>query len=158
MNVDNAYFWRDGEGLLNLGVFDWGGMGAFSLGHKLWWWLYCGDHELFRAHLSEYIAAFIASYAEHGGPVLDHDRLQSMVIITALEQMIGLIGAVPQIMKMCPRKEWDTIKDRYDPRISENIDGKSTLRLYLHCMNSIIRILEEMQGDRVLEGWVQDAW
>ena len=32
MNVDNAYFWRNEEGSLELGVFDWGGMGCRCLG------------------------------------------------------------------------------------------------------------------------------
>merc|ERR1712187_284632 len=81
-----------------------------------------------------------------------------MVLITAMEQMLGLVAAVPQILRMCPRKEWSTIVDRYDPRISENIDGKSTLRLYLHVMNSIIRIIEEMRGDTVLDRWVEDTY
>eukprot|EP00971_Amphidinium_carterae_P091936 1820131-Amphidinium_carterae.1 len=49
----------------------------------------------------------------------------------ALNQAIGLLGAVPQIYRMCPKKEWPTIKDRKDPRISKNIDGKNTLRIYV---------------------------
>merc|ERR1712113_423256 len=135
-----------------------GGMGALCLGHKLWWWLYCGNYEPLRSHLPEYIDAFIAAYVEYGGPSLDKDVLWMMVIITAMEQMLGLVAAVPQILRMCAKKEWVNISDRYDSRISENIDGKSTLRLYLHCMNSIVRIIEEMKGDKVLEHWIETVW
>jgi len=158
LNVDNAYFWRDADGKLDLGVFDWGGMGASSLGHKMWWWVYCTDFPVFQANLPKYIDCFVASYKEAGGPELDKETMTMMTIITAMEQMVGLMAAVPQIYRMCPKKEWPTIKDRYDSRISENIDGKSTLRLYLHVQCTIIRIIEEMKGDEVLQKWIQDVY
>ena len=43
--MDNGYFWRNAEGELELGVFDWGSMGSKSLGFKMWWWMYCQDFE-----------------------------------------------------------------------------------------------------------------
>jgi len=158
LNVDNAYFWRDESGKLDCGVFDWGNMGQGCMGHKLWWWLYCRDYEPFKRQLSNDMKLFIDCYHSAGGPMLDKKKLEQMVILTAMEQMHGLIAAVPQIYKMCPKKEWPTIKDRYDPRISENIDGKSTIRLYLHVMNSIMRIIEEMKGDKVLDTWIKDVY
>lgn len=158
LNVDNAYFWRGEDGQLDLGVFDWGGMGASSLGHKLWWWVYCSDFETFQPNLDKFVDCFVTNYKECGGAALDKEDLRMMVIITAMEQMQGLIAAVPQIYRMCPKKEWPSIEDRYDPRISENIDGKSTLRLYLHVMNTIIRIIEEMKGDEVLQKWIVDIY
>lgn len=158
MNVDNAYFWRNDEGGLELGVFDWGGMGSFCVGHKLWWWLYCSDYAVFKNNLSLFIETFMTAYAEYGGPVLDPDTLKSMVLITAMEQMLGLIAAVPQILKMCSKKEWQTIRSRYDSRISSNVDEKSTLRLYLHCMSSIMGILAEMRAGEVLSQWVRNTY
>lgn len=158
MNVDNAYFWRDADGNLECGVFDWGAMGSNSLGHKLWWWLYCMDFEPFKAHLPKLLEVFSSSYQEFGGPALDEELLRRMVMLTALEQMLGLAAAVPQILRMCPQREWATIDDRYDPRIAENIDGKSTLRLYLHVINTIVRIVEEMHADQVLETWISECF
>jgi len=158
LNVDNAYFWRNAEGQLDCGVFDWGNMGAGCMGHKLWWWFYCRDYEPFKRNLGKDLDLFIECYKSGGGPALDKGTMEMMIIITALEQMVGLISAVPQILKMCPKKEWPSIKDRYDPRIGDNIDGKSTIRLYLHVMVTVIRIIEEMKGDKVLETWIKDIW
>jgi len=158
LNVDNAYFWRDEGSNLDLGVFDWGGMGSMCLGHKLWWWLYCSDYAEFEENLPHYISIFVETYREFGGPSLDDGKLRMMVIITAMQQMLGLLAAVPQIMKMCKKEEWATIEDRYDSRISRNVDGKSTLRLYLHVMGSITRIIEEMGGDAVLQQWIESFW
>lgn len=153
LNVDNAYFWRDQEGNLDLGVFDWGGMGSTCLGSKLWWWLYCADYETTTANMDGYLDCFVDNYADAGGPRIDKEVLRLQFVQAALSQMLGLSAAVPQIYKMCPKAAWPTIKDRYDPRIGENIHGKSTLRLYLHVMNSIVQIVQEWKADEMMLNW-----
>merc|ERR1712224_622989 len=124
----------------------------------LWWWIYCADFDVICSTLTKFVETFADVYHECGGPQLEADVIKSMVAITALEQMVGLVAAVPQIMRMCPAKNWETIKDRYDPRIAENIDGKSTLRLYLHVMKTVIRMIEEMDADKVLQQWIDNFW
>jgi hypothetical protein len=158
LNVDNAYFWRDEAGKLDCGVFDWGNMGTGCMGHKLWWWMYCREFDPWKRNMASDLKTYCDSYTASGGPSLDKKKLEQMIIITAMEQLHGLIAAVPQIFKMCPKKEWPNIKDRYDPRIGENVDGKSTIRLYLHCINSIMRVIEECKGDKVLETWIKDIY
>eukprot|EP00933_Yihiella_yeosuensis_P075883 TRINITY_DN8543_c0_g1_i1.p1 TRINITY_DN8543_c0_g1~~TRINITY_DN8543_c0_g1_i1.p1 ORF type:complete len:626 (+),score=125.16 TRINITY_DN8543_c0_g1_i1:98-1975(+) len=153
LNVDNAYFWRNEEGQLDLGVFDWGGMGSRSLGFKLWWWLYCCEFDIMKIHLDSFLDCMVETYHEAGGPKLDREVLRMQFILTALQQMFGLLSAVPQIFRMCSKKEWPSIKDRYDPRIGENIHGKSTLRLYLQVMRTICHIVEEWKADQVVESF-----
>eukprot|EP00930_Biecheleria_cincta_P082590 TRINITY_DN722_c0_g1_i4.p1 TRINITY_DN722_c0_g1~~TRINITY_DN722_c0_g1_i4.p1 ORF type:complete len:617 (-),score=122.63 TRINITY_DN722_c0_g1_i4:128-1978(-) len=158
LNVDNAYFWRTPEGKLDCGVFDWGGMGTSSYGNKLWWFYYCADYEVLDKGMGKLCETFCEDYKASGGPQLDAKELEMMVIIAGLNQMPGLMAAVPQIIKMCPKKNWPEIKDRYDPRIALNVDDKSTLRTYLHCMNNIVRIIEEKNGAEVLESFVKDIY
>jgi len=157
MNVDNAFFWRDEDGKLDLGVLDWGSMGQKSLGFKMWWWLYCCDFDVLTANIDAYLECFVDTYAEYGGPKLDKEVLRTQFVLTAMEQMQGLCAAVPQIYKMCKKPEWKTIKDRFDSRIGENIDGKSTLRLYLQVIGTISGIIHDSKwkGDQVLEKWVE---
>merc|ERR1719476_905888 len=116
------------------------------------------DFEVFKKNIKKLLETFCKEYEASGGPSVDPNEMYPMVIIAAFQQMSGLVSAVPQIIKMCPKKEWATIKDRYDPRIAENVDGKSTIRLYLHCINSIIRVIEEMKGDKVLDTWIQEVY
>merc|ERR1712039_90993 len=98
-------------------------------------------------------------YHESGGPKIDPEELKEMIIVAAVQQMSGLVSAVPQIIRMCPKKEWPTIEDRYDPRIALNVDDKSTIRLYLHCMNTILRIINEMGGaELVLDKFVNNIY
>lgn len=154
MNVDNAYFWRDEKGEMDLGVFDWGGMGARSLGHKLWWWLYCGDFDNLNANMDKYLECMVDTYFEYSeGLKLDKEVLRMMFILAALSQMFGLLAAVGQIYRMCPKKDFASIKDRYDPRVGENINGKSTLRLYLQVMLTVNRMIEEWKADEVVDAF-----
>mmetsp|Transcript_112413 Transcript_112413/g.210816 ORF Transcript_112413/g.210816 Transcript_112413/m.210816 type:complete len:972 (+) Transcript_112413:77-2992(+) len=159
MNVDNAYFWRDADGNLDCGVLDWGGFGAQSVGHKMWWWLYCMDYEPLKDGVDSLLQCFIDTYHSSGGPKLDMKEFKDMFCVTAMQQMIGLISAVGQINRMCKADNWKTIKDRYDPRIALNIDDKSTLRLYLHVMNNIMRMMMEWDADQaLLKGFVEDFY
>lgn len=157
MNVDNAFFWRAGAGDLDLGVLDWGAMGQKSLGFKLWWWLYCGDFDMLSEHMGGFLRCFVDTYAAFGGPALDMEVLRMQFVLTALEQMNSLCAAVPQIWQMCRKPEWKTIKDRYDPRIGANVNGKSTLRLYLQVMRTIVGIIHDSRwrGPEVLERWIE---
>lgn len=158
MNVDNAYFWRDDRGELHLGVFDWGGMGSMCLGHKIWWWIYCADYDVYEKHHEDFIKQFIKYYQEFGGPELEYQKLYDQMILTALQQLMALIKAVPQITTMCPKSRWATIEDRYQKCIAENIDGKSSLRLYLHVMVNVVRIMEERGGYDLLQNWIKTVW
>ena len=151
LNVDNAYFWRNEAGDLELGVFDWGSMGSKCLGYKMWWWLYCQDFEDTDANMESYLECVVSSLKDSGGPSLEKEVLRMQFILAGLQQMFGLIAAVGQIYKMCPKKEWPSIKDRYDPRVGENIHGKSTLRLYLQVMRTICQIVEHWNADQVVD-------
>lgn len=154
LNVDNAFFWRDDKGELELGVIDWGNMGSRSLGFKFWWWLYCADYGMLTENIDTFCNALVMTYEEFGGPTIDRDELKRMFIITGLEQLGMFVAAVPQIYAMCPKKEWNTIKSRYDPRIGDNIDGKSTIRLYLQVLETCMRMVEEWGADQVLNNWI----
>mmetsp|Transcript_25303 Transcript_25303/g.57517 ORF Transcript_25303/g.57517 Transcript_25303/m.57517 type:complete len:671 (+) Transcript_25303:38-2050(+) len=158
LNADNAYFWRDEQGALQCGVFDWGGFGTFSLGHKIWWTINCADFDHVSVNLSTYVDMFVAEYHASGGPRIDPERLMHAIFLTSFENALFMVAAVPNCHKMCQLKEWETIRNRSDPRISENIDGKSTLRTTLHVLDHCIRIIEELEGDKRLEQWIERVW
>uniref|UniRef100_A0A7S1S643 CHK kinase-like domain-containing protein n=1 Tax=Alexandrium catenella TaxID=2925 RepID=A0A7S1S643_ALECA len=158
LNIDNAYFWRDSDGQLDCGIYDWGGFGSSSLGHKIYWMFNCSDFDQFRENLDHYLDTFISMYRESGGPQLDKGLLRMQVLLTSLENMQFMVLAVPNCFKMCPTKEWATIRDRHDPRIAGNIDGKSTLRTTLHCLLNGLRILEEVKSDDILSSWIQKVY
>ena len=46
---------------------------------------------------------FIKEYEASGGPRLDRSELRWQFTLSALQQGVGLLGAVPQIYKMCKK-------------------------------------------------------
>uniref|UniRef100_A0A7S0FN85 Uncharacterized protein n=1 Tax=Pyrodinium bahamense TaxID=73915 RepID=A0A7S0FN85_9DINO len=156
LNVDNVFFWRDAEKSLNVGVLDWGGARCDSMGWKLWWWLYCCEYDYLNAHLDGMLECFIAEYQARGGPLLDKEELRMQFILSALSQGVGLLGAVPQIYRMCAKKHWPTIADRRDERIQQNVDGKNTLRVYIGTFINICNMIHDWDIPNRLEKWVED--
>jgi len=158
LNSDNAYFWRDETGKLDCGLIDWGGFGVGPLGHKMWWTFNCADFEQTRDNLDEYIDQFLATYSEYGGPSLDADVFRMQVLLTTFGNMMFMVRAVPDCLKMCSPKEWATVADRNDPRIAGNINGKSTLRTTFHVLNHGLRWLGEEDSDKALQDWIRDVY
>lgn len=158
LNADNAYYWRDNDGKLDCGVFDWGGFGQTNIGHKIWWTFNCADFDQFKANYKQHLATFISTYATHGGPTIDEGVLSMALLLTTLENAYYMVASVPNCFKMCALSEWATIKDRHDPRVADDIDGKSTLRTTLTVLNNALRAIEEMAADENLERWIQDVY
>jgi len=157
LNVDNVFFWRDSEQNLDLGVLDWGGARSDSMGWKLWWWLYCCEYSFLDANIDGLLDCFIDEYHANGGPVLEKEELKWQFILSALSQGVGLLGAVPQIYKMCKKTEWPSIVDRKDPRISANVDGKNTLRVYIGTFINICNMIKYWDIPSKLERWIDDV-
>lgn len=154
LNVDNSYFWRDAEGKLEAGVLDLNGS-VGSLGQKLWWWLYGCEPDFLAANADDLLQCFIDSYHQEGGPLIKLKELKMHFILAAMDQGVGLLGAVPQIYRMCKKKEFESIKDRFDKRISENIDGKNTLRLYVGGFCMMTTLIKEWKVDKWVEEFLE---
>jgi len=158
LNSDNAYFWRDEAGTLDCGVIDWGGFSAGCVGHKLWWCFNCAEFEQVRDNLPDYLDTFILAYQESGGPKLEKEKLRRMVLLTALGNIMFMVKAVPNCFTMCSAESFATVTDRRDPRVSEDVHGKSTLRTTLHVLDSGLRVLDELRVDEVLDTWIQEVY
>uniref|UniRef100_A0A7S2M2B3 Aminoglycoside phosphotransferase domain-containing protein n=1 Tax=Zooxanthella nutricula TaxID=1333877 RepID=A0A7S2M2B3_9DINO len=158
LNMDNAYFWRTSEGALDCGIFDFGGFSSSSVAHRIWWGLNCAEFEQIKANLQGYIEAFVALYQDYGGPPLDAGLVRMMAVLTALQNLYFMVAAVPNCLTQCPLAQWETIKDRHDPRVASDVGGKSTLRTTLRVMDNGLRMLEELAADRVLDDWEQQVY
>mmetsp|Transcript_75238 Transcript_75238/g.166438 ORF Transcript_75238/g.166438 Transcript_75238/m.166438 type:complete len:719 (-) Transcript_75238:109-2265(-) len=158
LNMDNAYFWRDDKGKLDCGIFDFGGFGYGPLHHRIWWGFNCGEFEDIKENLVEYIGAFISMYQAYGGPELEYNVLKQGIIITALQNMMWMVAAIPDTLRMCPAKDWGTIQDRHDPRIAGDIGNKSTLRTTLKVLENGLRMIEEMRGSDLVQEWIEEVF
>mmetsp|Transcript_46315 Transcript_46315/g.119013 ORF Transcript_46315/g.119013 Transcript_46315/m.119013 type:complete len:574 (-) Transcript_46315:115-1836(-) len=156
LNVDNVFFWRDPAGKLDCGVLDWGGASTSSLGWKLWWWLYGCEYEFLNDNIDGLLKCFIDELHANGGPPLEFEELKLQFVLAAMSQGVGLLGAVPQIYGMCAKKQWETITERRDPRIAENVHGKNTLRIYISNFSCLCRMISEWGIPDILDKWVDE--
>ena len=70
-HIDNAWFRRDEQGVLEAGLLDWGMARQMNLGVALWGGLSGGSVEMWNDHLDELIACFLDELAAQGGALLD---------------------------------------------------------------------------------------
>jgi len=160
LGIDSAYFWSDAVGKLNAGVVDWGGFGILNLGHKIYGTLKCADFEHLKSNLDDYIAAFIGACREHGGPKLEAGLLRQHVLLAALASLAQAIQAIPACLRICDVEEWATVTKGQQPGDADSAEGSGsgTLRSTLRQLDNGLRIIGELQVDRVLADWVQDVW
>lgn len=91
-NIDNAWFWRNADGELNCGLFDWGRVRQLNLAYSLWGCLLGAPLEIWDDHLDELLQLFIAEICEGGGPALSSDELKLQLNLYVA--MIGLAAAL----------------------------------------------------------------
>ena len=70
-HIDNAWFWRDGAGVLQAGLLDWGMVRQMNLAMALWGGLSGGNGLLWAHDVDGLVAHFLDELAVHGGARID---------------------------------------------------------------------------------------
>jgi len=121
LNIDNAWFWRDEAGELQVGLLDWGGAGQMSIAQALSGMLMMPDPDIYLALRRDVVDTFVKEYARLGGLKLDADELtlqyKASVFSTALGTIVGII--VPYLQRFSD-DEYKTMKTRFDERLLQS--------------------------------------
>jgi hypothetical protein len=127
-NSDNAWYWRDADGVLQCGLLDWGSVGQMHVAMTLWGCLSSAEDWLWESHLDELLARFAAGYEAAGGPRLDPAELRlHLVLYTAMMGLRWLLDAPPRI-----RREVAGLADcdgPLDPRLLASETARVQLRM-----------------------------
>ena len=93
-NIDNAWFWRDGFGVLQCGLFDWQRARQMNLGYALWGGFCAASLDLWNFELDNLLAFFLEELRAHGGPKLDLAEMRlNMDLYAATMGLAGLFNA-----------------------------------------------------------------
>jgi hypothetical protein len=117
-NIDNCWFWRDAEGILQCGFMDWANAGQISVAQSVSGAISGAEPFIWNEHLDELLTVFIEEYAAQGGPRLSLDelRLHNLLIVAvsgvaysmgapiAIERDIEDIDAVESYQHDCFRE------------------------------------------------------
>ena len=105
--IDNAWFWRDPDGVLQCGLIDWGRVRQMNLAYALWGCLVGADLAIWERHLDELLALFVAEFTSHGGPDMDMAKLKlSLQLYAATIGLAGIMIAPERILLRLPEAEF----------------------------------------------------
>ncbi|MEZ0342818.1 hypothetical protein ACAG25_22890 [Mycobacterium sp. pV006] len=130
-NVDNAWFWRDGDAL-RCGLLDWGCVGEMNLAMAVWGSLCSAETALWDTHLDELLEHLVAEYVSAGGPPLDVTRLRAhLLTYVAIMGTTWLLDVPGFLLKALP----PDVADRFDPRVADDEQIRSRLLMMTNFLN-----------------------
>jgi hypothetical protein len=94
-NIDNAWFWRDANGVLQCGLLDWGMVRQMNVATALWGGLCSANLDIWNNHLDELLSAFITELRSNGGPQLDAMQLKLNMNLSVAMLGLAMMMDVP---------------------------------------------------------------
>lgn len=133
-NIDNAWFWRDGDEVLHCGLMDWGCVSQMNLGMALWGAMSGAETDLWGAHLDDLLRLFVSEVHRHGGPLLDAARLRRHTLLYAAGMGVAWLLDVPALI----RKKFgaDGPSTRTDPRIRDDESVRAPLQMLCNLLSA----------------------
>jgi hypothetical protein len=134
-NIDNGWFWRNADGVLECGLLDWGRVNQMSVAQAIFGALCAAETDLWDKHLDELLALFIDEFHGRGGPALDLQELKLHVqLFTATMGLAWIMDAPTIIQSQIP--ELAKVKNRFDPQFRANALARVQLQLLTVFLNA----------------------
>ncbi|OBJ04492.1 hypothetical protein A5660_18695 [Mycobacterium alsense] len=150
-NIDNAWFWRDGDGVLRCGLLDWGCVGQMNMGMAIWGAMSGAETDLWTEHFGDLLDVFVAEVQGYGGPRLDPDRLRRHTLLYAAAMGVAWLLDVPALI----HKRFGTAAptSRKDPRIRDDEGVRAPLQMLSNLLSAWRRyrvgdLLDEALAER----------
>lgn len=131
-NVDNAWFWRDTDGL-QCGLLDWGCVGQMNMGMAIWGAMSGAETDMWSWHLDELLGLFAAEVRRSGGPDLEPGRLLRHTVLYATAMGVAWLLDVPALLRR--RFGAEAPSSRMDPRIKEDESLRAPLQMLSNLLN-----------------------
>src|SRR5947209_3819552 len=98
-NIDNAWFWRDADGVLCCGLLDWGCVGQMNVAMALWGALSGAELDLWDHHLDELLNVFVDEIRRCGGTELSVDELRCQLMLYVGIMTVAWLLDVPALIR-----------------------------------------------------------
>lgn len=133
-NVDNAWSWRDGDGVLQCGLMDWGCGSRLNLAMALWGAVCAAETDLWDNHFDKLLVLFCTEMEGAGGPRPDPVLMRrNLLLYMALMGITWLLDVPARIDTRLPDADADTT--RHDPRIRGDESLRAPLQLFTNMLN-----------------------
>mmetsp|Transcript_90011 Transcript_90011/g.197082 ORF Transcript_90011/g.197082 Transcript_90011/m.197082 type:complete len:520 (+) Transcript_90011:36-1595(+) len=117
LQIDNAFFWRREDGVLEVGLLDWGVLSCAPFASAVQGCISGAEAEVLLQHRDAFLETAVNSYLLYGGPKLNLDRFTKMNNLQMMSWACGITANVTQVMKHTKKNEWSDIKDWMDPKL-----------------------------------------
>lgn len=145
-NVDNAWFWAEGDGSIACGLMDWGHVSQMNVAMALWGSLSGAETDLWNNHLEELLQLFASEFHHSGGPELDVQVLRlQLQAYAAIMGLAWLLDAPPLILQQVP--DLSRVESRCDDRFRNN----EFARAQLHLMTTFLNLWETHDMELLLD-------
>jgi len=119
--VDNAWYWKNEDGVVQCGLLDWGGVNHSAIPVCLGNGWIGAEPEMMDEHEDGLIQAFIDEYAKITGFTFEHRNLWMHIKMAQASVLYGCFCNVGTLIsKTVDKKAWPSIKSRRDPQINDN--------------------------------------
>lgn len=128
MNPDNAWFWRDENGVMQSGQLDWGGVAQANIAQSYYGMLCAGEADFLARHDAALQALLLSEYARLGGP-----RLDAAAFDLDVKLAIAVLGTAwmldaPALLE-AELPDYEALAGRTDPRLRTLFLPRAQLQL-----------------------------
>ena len=149
-NIDNAWFWREADGVLRCGLMDWGCVSQMNLGMAIWGAMSGAETELWGSHLDELLQVFVSEFHRCGGPELDPVRLRRHTLLYAAAMGVAWLLGVPPLI----RKQFEAMPNsRRHPLIRND----ERIRAPLQMLSNLLVLWERRRVGDLLDAALAEA-
>lgn len=111
LQVDNAYFWRDENGVMQCGLLDWFMCSRAPFVNSFLGGMCGAEGHVLAEHDVGLMQCFASEYHKHGGPMVDVDDLVLRLRLGLLATTIDSCRYVQtDILGEVPRKDWNQMR------------------------------------------------
>ena len=144
-NIDNCWFWRDGDGDLQCGLIDWANVGPMSVAQSISGAISGAEKSLWDDHLDEVLQVFADEYSLHGGPHLNVEEVKRhILLLLALSGISYFMSAPVAIMREI--SDLDAVESYQDKVFQQHENA----RIQLHMMTKLLNVWQKRTlGDLV---------
>lgn len=148
-NVDNAWFWRDADGVLRCGLMDWGCVSQLNVAMALWGALSAAETSLWDRHFDELVQLFVTEAHRCGGPAMNAERLRDHTLLYAVMMGVVWLLDVPALIR---QRFGDGARSmtRFDDGIRDDESVRAPLQMFTNILNlwqthDVGRLLETVE-------------
>jgi hypothetical protein len=134
-NIDNCWFWREPDGLLNCGFLDWANAAQLNVAQSIAGSVGGAEQFIWDEHLDELLRAFIDKYSL-GGPRLDLDETRLHVLLSIASRLPYAMGAPIALSREID--DISALESREDRRLAEHENA----RIQLHLTTTLLNVWE----------------